>query len=604
MIRRRTTTSDRNHADPGAANPRARPSGRRRTLGAVAAFTTLALGAGVVTPLAAQADPSWPVDQPASTANPVLGEDCDELDVTLLMDASGSVHTQGQVQTMKDAAWAMLHGLEGTSAEVSIVHFATGTTTYTTSQPVDSTTTSPGGSLYEAIEPYRATKGTSAGVEHPQYRFTPGDPANPLDPAQHTGPGNYAKDATNWQMALEAARATNPDLVILLTDGEPTAVHSSGTSNTGMTPDPFGDQAAILQLANNEEMLKYGFFKGVLAANSLKDAGARVMVVGVGSGNNYQSGALSRMQAIAGPTGGEAEAAVWFGEGPLDIDRVGVARVTEWSGLAKAMHQIALQVAQCAVPQVGNLTVAKAFDPGQSGFDGTFTVSVDCSATEHNRTLQLAGGQSATIEGIPAGTSCTVTELELPAAPPGWSWGDPVLDPADGVVTVGAGATATVTVTNRIDPQPAIDLVKEADVAGFDEAGDVITYTFTATNTGPVALSDVQIADPLPGLSVLTCEPGQPAVLAPGESMTCTASYRTTAQDLEGGLVQNTASVTGIDPRGTVVTDQDSADVPGQPRQGALADTGAGASAGVLAGSLLLLAIGATLVAASRRRTS
>ena len=75
--------------------------------------------------------------------------------------------------------------------------------------------------------------------------------------------------------------------------------------------------------------------------------------------------------------------------------------------------------------------------------------------------------------------------------------------------------------------------------------------------TGNVTLDGVSIADPVAGLSPLDCAPGAPAILAPGGTLTCTASYRVTSADLENGGVSNTATATGTDPGGRTVTDDD-----------------------------------------------
>jgi uncharacterized repeat protein (TIGR01451 family) len=110
---------------------------------------------------------------------------------------------------------------------------------------------------------------------------------------------------------------------------------------------------------------------------------------------------------------------------------------------------------------------------------------------------------------------------------------------------------------------PAIEVVKDADRTAFDAAGETITYSFTATNTGNVTLSDVVITDPLPGLSALTCAPAAPAALAPGEELDCSATYEVTQADVDAGIVDNTATATGDDPAGDPVTDDDDALVPG-----------------------------------------
>lgn len=236
----------------------------------------------------------------------------------------------------------------------------------------------------------------------------------------------------------------------------------------------------------------------------------------------------------------------------------------------------------------GTLGVTKAFDPKQSGYTGAFTVNVVCEESAFSRTLALAAGQTAIIAGVPAGTGCTISEPELPAAPDGWAWGEPLIDPVGGAVAVARGSLATVTVTNRISPVPAIALAKQADAAGFYQAGEVIRYTLTASNTGQAALTSVRVSDPLPGLSSLSCGSGD---LAPGQSMTCEASYRVTGADVWAGLVRNTATVTAMDPDGTEVSASAAVEVPR-----ALVATGAplGSAAGtawalIVAGSGLLV---------------
>jgi uncharacterized repeat protein (TIGR01451 family) len=149
---------------------------------------------------------------------------------------------------------------------------------------------------------------------------------------------------------------------------------------------------------------------------------------------------------------------------------------------------------------------------------------------------------------------------------------DPTGDPVTG------DNTATVLVT----PVPAITLAKTGALAAgaTGAVGDTVDYSFSAQNTGTVTLTNVTIADPLPGLSALTYSwPGTPGTLLPGETVTATATYALTQADVDAGSVLNTATASGEDPAGDPVTGDDTAtvDVPQTPSI-ALAKTGALAS--------------------------
>ncbi|MBK0296264.1 DUF11 domain-containing protein, partial [Bacillus sp. S34] len=80
-------------------------------------------------------------------------------------------------------------------------------------------------------------------------------------------------------------------------------------------------------------------------------------------------------------------------------------------------------------------------------------------------------------------------------------------------------------------------------------AGDTLAYTFRATNSGNQTLTGVTISDPHAGLGTLTYTwSGAAGRLAPGQSVTATASYTVTQADVDAGAITNTATVTGTTP--------------------------------------------------------
>jgi uncharacterized repeat protein (TIGR01451 family) len=95
-----------------------------------------------------------------------------------------------------------------------------------------------------------------------------------------------------------------------------------------------------------------------------------------------------------------------------------------------------------------------------------------------------------------------------------------------------------------------LTLAKTATPRSVSKAGDVVTYRLLATNTGTVDLTGVQVSDELPGLEGLTCSPAQPAALAPGGKLDCSATRVTTQDDLDFGSIDNFARVFGDAPNG------------------------------------------------------
>ncbi|MDR1999011.1 MAG: DUF11 domain-containing protein, partial [Frankiaceae bacterium] len=114
------------------------------------------------------------------------------------------------------------------------------------------------------------------------------------------------------------------------------------------------------------------------------------------------------------------------------------------------------------------------------------------------------------------------------------------------------------------DPFTGLGLAKTAEVFNtegessdqrYSAPTDTVTYTFTMTNRGNVPLSGVQISDPLPELSAISC-PGTTypiPSLAAGASAICTATYQVSVADLDAGQILNTAAATANAPNGEEV---------------------------------------------------
>jgi len=107
-------------------------------------------------------------------------------------------------------------------------------------------------------------------------------------------------------------------------------------------------------------------------------------------------------------------------------------------------------------------------------------------------------------------------------------------------VTCDQDVTDTSSATVTITQLPDISIVEVANPTSVSQAGDVIEYTYTVSNTGKVTLTGLEVYDDLLGDISLTA-----TSLTPGESTSGTATYTVTQADIDSGAdIVNTANVT------------------------------------------------------------
>lgn len=163
-------------------------------------------------------------------------------------------------------------------------------------------------------------------------------------------------------------------------------------------------------------------------------------------------------------------------------------------------------------------------------------VSVTFSITSGNGTV---GGNA---------TATVTTDANGVATAPAW-----VLGPDLGENTLTAAVaqlcSEVFTATATEMPPPAIELTKTVVGTPGTQAGAPVTWSVTATNVGGPALSSVVVSDLLTD-ELFTC-----GTLEPEDACTNTVTYALTQDDLDAGVVTNTASVIASPPEGNDVTD-------------------------------------------------
>jgi hypothetical protein len=102
--------------------------------------------------------------------------------------------------------------------------------------------------------------------------------------------------------------------------------------------------------------------------------------------------------------------------------------------------------------QTGSLQITKVVSGNTTAFPGgSFTFTATCGGTPVGAAITLGPGVtvgSTSIGGIAAGTSCAVIETGTPGPGAGYVWSSVTYGPANAIVTIVAGSTVTVVVTN------------------------------------------------------------------------------------------------------------------------------------------------------------
>jgi len=154
-------------------------------------------------------------------------------------------------------------------------------------------------------------------------------------------------------------------------------------------------------------------------------------------------------------------------------------------------------------------------------FDST---GVTCSSMAVGTTCTLTSSHIVSAADVAAGSvtdTATATSNELPPQSSG-----------GGSSTGGGSASLTAVLTNNAD----------ADGSGTVTVGDVLTYTFTATNTGATGLTGVVVATTG---SAIAFSPNSATCLtvAAGASCVLTSNYTVTAADATNGQIDAAADV-------------------------------------------------------------
>jgi uncharacterized repeat protein (TIGR01451 family) len=202
--------------------------------------------------------------------NPALPQQCG-IDVMLVLDESGSIQSSGATEKVRRATRAFLNSLSGTGCRVSIIDFSTtaawpvGYHVVTGSVGADGS--NPSGTIKDYFEPYLKNNYNPGGWTNWEDAFKQVAFANADDPG------------------LPAPDDPVADLVVFMTDGDPTA--------RNLDPPATGTKTGVVE--GEAEALR----RAAAEADVVKGQGSRVFALGVGQAVTKPTSAR-RLTGISG----------------------------------------------------------------------------------------------------------------------------------------------------------------------------------------------------------------------------------------------------------------------------------------------------------------
>lgn len=490
--------------------------------------------ATVGTVAVAMAPPASPVAaQETGVANPPIADSCGT-DVTLVLDASGSIQSSSAVGQVRDAGEAFLDALADTGSDARVLQFASFSEELAGFAEVTQSSLQSGGVFRRAIDDYYNPKPPRPnGVSIYSYDGS-GNPSS----SNNWRTSNNSNQYTNWQQSLGQAGDEPSELVVYITDGDPTAYdfdQAGDPFNQGPPPD-------VGVNTNRNQANAVTIERGIAAADSIKTAGTRMLVVGVGAALQNSS-SRQRLVEISGPQVVEDDDL----PDVTSINEVDVALVQDFDDLAAFLRGV---VSELCSPSLSIRKLAQtpddaSYDPAP-GWDITVTPTVDGGAYEwilpdtDPVAAALCGNPVDPNDGAPrtcetnaqglanfqwepdpsdASTSATVVE----ALQPGYTTGRPdaddwtcrlknidgteetqsgELDDGNGfALDVDSQQIITCSIYNSFDYQPDIELTKvnaptivRGDLPDEDRVV-TSTYTVSIPPSGNTPLSGVTLTD-------------------------------------------------------------------------------------------------------------